>query len=140
MAEDDDQWRFSVDEVGPDDEDENESGSGGDATADADDESDGWGATVGEGDDGPTVTVGGSERAVEELSDEGGNVAGSLTPETPVERGRPELENALFVALGALVTIVVFVSLVEDDLVILGGVAASTAVAMAALYVFFTRV
>ena len=137
---DDDEWRFSVDEVGPDDEEETASvGADGDTETDAE-ESDAWGMTVGEDDDGPTVTVGGPERAAEELNEEDGNVAGSLAPETPVERGTPEFENALFVAVGALVTIVVFVSLIQDDPVVLGGVAASAAVAMAALYVFFTRV
>lgn len=142
MADDDDEWRFSVDEVGPDDEDETEPGSGEDATGD--DESDAWGVTVGEDRDGPTVTVGGPERAAEEvreeIGDEGGNVAGTFASQTPIERGTPDLENVVFTGIGALVTIVVFVSLVEDDPVVLGGVAVGVVVAIAALYAFFTRV
>lgn len=164
MADEDDEWRFSVDEVGPDDEESDDpngaesEGTAGESDGPAgevretavengdsvDGESDAWGVTVGEDRDGPTVTVGGPERAAEEvhegIENGDGNVAGSLAPETAVERGAPEFENALFVGLGALVTIVVFVSLVEDDPVILGGVAAGTAVAMAGLYAFFTRV
>jgi hypothetical protein len=102
MADDEaDEWRFSVDEVGPDDEDENEReagwGNDGDATRD---------------DGGPTVTVGGPERAAEELSEEGGNVAGTLAPGSAVEPGTPDFENVAFATAGAVLTAVVLAGIV----------------------------
>jgi len=110
MADDDDQWRFSIDDVGPDDEDEESTA--GPSDGDDGDESDAWGVTVGEDDDGPTVTVGGPGRAAEELSDEGGNVAGTLAPDVAVEPGMPDFENVVFATAGAIFTAIVLAGLV----------------------------
>ncbi|PSP51469.1 hypothetical protein BRC67_07560 [Halobacteriales archaeon QH_3_68_24] len=94
MADDEaDEWRFSIDEVGPDEEDRDEREAGGgqdtDATRDGDEDSDAWRVTVGEDNDGPTVAVGGPERAAEEPGEDDGNVAGTLAPGSPVEPGTP---------------------------------------------------
>ncbi|MFB6309778.1 MAG: hypothetical protein ABEH64_01215 [Salinirussus sp.] len=65
MADGDDDWRYSLEEVGPDDPD-----------------------------------------------DEDGNIAGAFLPDEHLEPGEIELENALFVALGAIlagITLVAFV-------------------------------
>lgn len=142
---DDEDWRFSVEEVGDDDGPDGaaETARGGAETETRDDgeDSDAWGVTVGDEDDGPTVTVGGPERAAEELEEAGeGNVAGSLSPEGPVERGTPTLENAAVVGVGAVLTILVFVSLVVSDPLVLAGVAAAATAGVAGLYLFFTRV
>jgi len=151
MADDgDDEWRFSIDEVGPDDEDDHSEEDRGNAwgeTADEENEGGedgGWGTTIGEDDDGPTVTVGGPRRAADEVSDalddeDGGNVAGSLTPEVPVESGTPEFENVVFVTAGVLLAVLVFVSLVVSDPLVLGGVALAVLLASAGMYAFFSR-
>jgi hypothetical protein len=115
MADDDDQWRFSIDDVGPDDEDEdatvgaNEGDTWGTTVDERDDESDTWGTTVGEDDDGPTVALGG---AGEEAADEGGNVAGTIAPDVAVEPGMPDFENVVFATVGAIFTAVVLAGLV----------------------------
>jgi len=138
MAEDDDdEWRFAVEDVGPDADEEDDSGVEDGRGEDAAEET--WGVTIGEDDDAPTVAIGDADAA--DASEDGdGNVAGAVAPEMPVEAGDPDLESAVFVGIGALVTILVFVSLIEDDPAILGGVALSVVVAVAALYAFFTRV
>jgi len=125
MADDDEEWRFSVDEVGPDDEDE------------ATDE-DTWGTTVGEDDDAPTVTVGGPQTA-EDAAEEGGNVAGTLTPEMPVEPGTPAFENVVFATIGAVFTALVFAGLLGLDSRTTAGIVGAIVVAAAALYAVFRR-
>jgi len=115
MADDDDEWRFSIDDVGPDDEDRTEdetatSDAGGESTNA--DESDAWGTTIGEDDDGPTVAIGGPGAAAEEASDDGGNVAGTIAPDVTVEPGTPDFENVVFATLGAILTAVVLAGLV----------------------------
>ena len=130
MADDEaDEWRFSVDEVGPDDEDENERGAGwgndGDATRD---------------DDGPTVTVGGPERAAEELSEEGGNVAGTLAPGSAVEPGTPDFENVAFATAGAVLTAVVLAGIVVPlEPTTVGTITGVIVLGAAALYALFRR-
>ena len=83
-AGEDDEWRFSLDEVGPEAGDEGESaehgadGAGADGGADADGDAD----------------------------EEGGNVAGSLLDlEEELEPGTPSLEGTAFVLLGALLAV-----------------------------------
>jgi hypothetical protein len=104
-AEDDErEWRFSVDEVGDD--------TGDTATRDADaDESESWGVTVGEDDDGPTVAFDDGETPEADDDESGGNVAGSVAVEVPVESDTPELESAVFVGAGALLILLVFASI-----------------------------
>jgi hypothetical protein len=133
MADESDEWKFSVDEVGDDADDGDENV-----------ESDGSGVTVlGGDDDGPTVKVGGSKTAAEELSSENGEgegVAGPIALSTEVEAGTPTFENALFVALGVLLMLFVLVSLVvELDLAGTVGLAAAVALVAGALYEFFRR-
>jgi hypothetical protein len=138
MADDDEEWRFSVDEVGPDDEGDADGGS-----SDTDAESDAWGVTVGEDDDGPTVTVGGPERAAEELNEElgedGGNVAGTLAPEMPVEPGTPDFENVVFATIGAVFTALVFAGLLGVDARTTAGIVGVIVVAAGVLYAVFRR-
>lgn len=137
MADDDSEsdWRFSVDEVGPDDPDDapsedGEDGEGGDS----------WGVTLGEDDDGPTVTVGGPERAAEELSEEGGNVAGAFAPEAAIEPGTPSLENVAFATAGAILTALVFAALLTPlDLAIAAQIGGVIALGAAVLYAAFRR-
>jgi hypothetical protein len=139
MADDDEEWRFSVDEVGPDDEGETT----GSEPSDADADSDAWGVTLGEDDDGPTVTVGGPERAAEELEGEldgeGGNVAGTLAPEMPVEPGTPDFENVVFATVGAVFTALVFAGLLRLDTRTTAGIVGAIVVAAGVLYAVFRR-
>ena len=58
------------------------------------------------------MTVGGPERAAEELSEEGGNVAGTLAPGSAVEPGTPDFENVAFATAGAVLTAVVLAGIV----------------------------
>jgi len=118
MADEDDEWRFSVDEVGPDDADEEE-----------------WVTVVGEDDDGPTVGVATGD------PDEGeGNVAGALEPETQVEPGTPGLENVVFATAGAILTVLVFAAVVVTlDPVTVGALAGAVATGAALLYAAFRR-
>jgi hypothetical protein len=124
MADDesDDEWRFSVDEVGPDETDASDG--------------DGWSlTTVGEDDDGPTVGF-----ATGADDEGGGNVAGALAPDAAVESGTPSLENVAFVTAGAILTALVFVALLRPlDAVTAGAVAGGIAAGAALLYVFFRR-
>jgi hypothetical protein len=133
MADDDDQWRFSIDDVGPDDEDE-------DATAGASeggDESDAWGTTVGEDDDGPTVALGG---AGEEAADEGGNVAGTIAPDVAVEPGMPDFENVVFATVGAVFTAIVLAGLVTPlDPTIVATIAGVIGLGAGVLYALFRQ-
>lgn len=123
MADDDDEWRFSVDEVGPDDE--------------ADDPEGGHAVEmVGEDGDGPAVGV-----ATEEGGEgDGGNVAGSLAPESTIEAGTPDLENAAFATAGAVVTVLVvaaaFAPLDATTVLGIGGAIAATG---GLLYALFRR-
>ncbi|MFB6087622.1 MAG: hypothetical protein ABEJ85_03790 [Haloarculaceae archaeon] len=143
MADEDDEWKFSVDEVGDDAEDGDAGDAGADdATDDATGGSDGSGVTIlGGGDDGPTVKVGGPKTAAEELTgdeDEGGNVAGALTPQMPVERGTPDAENTLFVALGVFLTLLVIASVpYRLDATAVLSIAAAVAVVSGGLYAMF---
>lgn len=131
-----DEWRFSVDEVGPDDESGDEAS---DADRDAAGESDAWGVTIGEDDDGPTVRVG-DGAGTERLGEDGGNVAGTLAPETPVEPGRPELENAAFATAGAIFTALVLAAVVVPlDLRTVAVIAGVIILAAGLLYALFRR-
>lgn len=133
--EDDDEWRFSVDEVGPDDPDD-----GADAVAaddGASDEDDEWVTMVGEDDDGPTVGVATGDP--EEGEESGGNVAGSLVPDS-VEPGTPALENVVFATLGAILTVLIFAGIVVDlDPVTVGALSGGVATTAALLYLLFRR-
>jgi len=129
MADDDEEWRFSVDEVGPDDD----SASGDDGSDD-----DAWGTTIGEDDDAPTVTVGGSQVA-DETADEGGNVAGTLAPETPVEPGTPAFENVVFATVGAVFTALVFAGLLGLGSRTTAGIVGAIVAGAGVLYAFFRR-
>ncbi|WP_123538283.1 DUF7312 domain-containing protein [Halosimplex salinum] len=136
---DEEEWRFSVDEVGDDTGDVDESD-----TLDEADEN--WGATVGADDDGPTVAFGGteseseSERDPAEAADGGGNVAGSVNIEVPVESDTPKLESAVFVAAGALLVLLVFASIVTPlTPTTIGGIALGVAVVTAVVYAVFVR-
>jgi|GEM_PF-1578430 len=136
-GDDEEEWRFSVDEVGDDTGDVDEADT-------LDDERDSGGVTVGdEDDDGPTVTIGGPDRAAEELSDQvsdDGNVAGSVTPELPVESDTPSLESAVFVAAGALLVMLVFASIVTPlTPATVGGITLSVAAVTAVTYAVFVR-
>jgi len=135
MADDDDQWRFSIDDVGPDDEDEGATtGTGGE-----DDESDAWGTTVGEDDDGPTVALGG-QGAGQEATDEGGNVAGTIAPDVAVEPGMPDFENVLFATVGAIFTAIVLAGLVAPlDLTTAATIAGVIGLGAGLLYVLFRQ-
>ncbi|MEF8853325.1 MAG: hypothetical protein V5A44_01670 [Haloarculaceae archaeon] len=135
MADDDDEWRFSVDEVGPDDEGEGSERSPSDAVAETDGERDARGVTVGENDDGPTVRVGGSEG----VGEEGGNVAGTLSPKAPVEPGTPEFENVVFATIGAVFTALVFAGLLGVDPETTGVIVGAIVVAAGVLYAVFRR-
>jgi len=142
MADEDDEWRFSVDEVGPDDPDDdgdvNSGGDDGDADSGGDDGDDEWVTVVGEDSDGPAVGV-----ATGDPDDDGeseGNVAGALEPEAPVEPGTPTLENVVFATGGAILTVLVFAAvLVPLDLVTVGALAGAVAAGAALLYVVFRR-
>jgi hypothetical protein len=137
MADDDDEWRFSVEEVGADDEgDERERSAGervegGEATAED-------GVTyVGTEDDGPTVGIAADERDGESE----GNVAGELVPEAPVEPGRPSLENVVFTTIGAILTALIFAGVLDRlDPTTTAAITAAIVGGAGLLYVFFTRV
>lgn len=143
MADEDDEWRFSVDEVGPDDPadevaesatvDEGAAETPAVESDDADEEE--WVTVVGEDDDGPTVGVATGD------PDEGeGNVAGALEPEMPVEPGTPGLENVVFATAGAILTVLVFAAVfVRLDAVTVGALAGVVAGGAALLYVAFRR-
>jgi len=146
-TDDEDEWRFSVDDVGEDADGESDG---------AVDENAGWtfdedgereegdaddGVTIGEDDDGPTVRVGGEAATEGDAEAEGGNVAGSVAPDRPVESGTPDPEGVVFVAAGVLLTVLVFGGLaVPLTAVTVGYATLGVAVAAALLYVFFTRV
>jgi small-conductance mechanosensitive channel len=122
MADDDDQWRFSIDDVGPDDEDEG-------ATT----------GTGGEDDDGPTVALGGLGTG-QEATDEGGNVAGTIAPDVAVEPGMPDFENVLFATVGAIFTAIVLAGLVAPlDLTTVATIAGVIGVGAGLLYVLFRQ-
>jgi hypothetical protein len=80
---DTDDWKFSVDEVGPD--------------ADA--------ATNGQDDEVDLSKGDVPAELVEDGEEAGGNVAGSLTSLGPIEPQSPTLENALFVVLGVYLAV-----------------------------------
>ncbi|QPV63999.1 hypothetical protein I7X12_05050 [Halosimplex litoreum] len=139
-GDDEEEWRFSVDEVGDDTGDVDEAD-----TLDAEGEE--WDVTVGEGDDGPTVAFGGTESESESESEsdgrdegEGGNVAGSVTPDLPVESDTPSLESAVFVAVGALLVLLVFASVVTQlTPETIGAVTLGVAAVTAVVYAVFVR-
>ena len=136
-GDDEEEWRFSVDEVGDD--------TGDTAAHDEEsDESESWGVTVGDDDDGPTVTMGGPERAAEELenevTDENGNVAGSVAVDVPVESDTPDLESAVFVGAGALLILLVFASIPTTlTPTAVGTITLSVAAVTGILYAIFVR-
>lgn len=132
MADDDErEWRFSVDEVGPDDPDEDGSADGV--------------RYVGEDDDGPTFGVATSEAdtADAETADgeeSAGNVAGEFLPEQPVEPGTPDLENVVFTTAGAIFTALVFAAVLRPlDLPLVVNIVGSIGLVAGVLYVVFTR-
>lgn len=131
MADDDDEWRFSVDEVGPDDPAEDPGDGAGDGHAD-----DGLSVhVVGEDDDGPTVGV-----ATGDPDDGDGNVAGTLLPDASVEPGTPDVENVAFATAGAILTVLVFASVLRPlDAVAAAAIATAIAAGAALLYAFFRR-
>lgn len=138
-GDDEEEWRFSVDEVGDDTGDVEEADT-------LDGESDEWDVTVGEGDDdGPTVAFGGSDSDSGADGDgqtggEGGNVAGSVTPDLPVESDTPSLESAVFVAAGALLVLLVFASVVTSLTPgTIGGITLGVAAVTAVVYAVFVR-
>jgi len=115
MADEDEEWRFSVDEVGSDDPDDGASPAATDANADA-------------------------AQSTDRAGVDEGNVAGSLTPERPVEPGTPGVENVVFATAGAVLTALVFAGVVVPlDLVTAGAVTASVAGGAGLLYVLFRR-
>ncbi|WP_436931044.1 DUF7312 domain-containing protein [Halosimplex halobium] len=138
-GDDEEEWRFSVDEVGDDTGDVEE--------ADTLDESDEWDVAVGdEDDDGPTVAFGGTDgddgdgSGGESGENGGGNVAGSVTPDLPVESDTPSLESAVFVAAGALLVLLVFASIVTPlTPTTVGGIALGVAAVTAVVYAVFVR-
>ena len=136
-GDDEKEWRFSVDEVGDD--------TGDTAARDEEsDESESWGVTVGDDDDGPTVTMGGPERAAEELenevADESGNVAGSVAVDVPVESDTPDLESAVFVGAGALLILLVFASIPATlTPTTIGTITLAVAAMTGILYAIFVR-
>jgi len=136
-GDDEEEWRFSVDEVGEDTGDVDE--------ADTLDEDDGWDVSVGdEDDDSPTVAFGGTEDGDAEAGADdgegGGNVAGSVTPDLPVESDTPSLESAVFVAAGALLVLLVFASVVTSlNPGTIGGITLGVAAVTAVVYAVFVR-
>ncbi len=77
-----DEWRFGVDEVGPEAGDDSEAAASGADGANADGETD------------------------DDEADDGGNVAGSLLElEDELEPGTPSLEGTMFVLIGAFATV-----------------------------------
>lgn len=129
---DDEEWRFSVDEVGDDTGEVEE--------ADTIDEDDSWAVTVGDDGEGPAVAFGESEETADQAADEGGNIAGTVTPEIPVESDTPELESAVFVAAGALLVLLVFASIVTPlTLRTMGLVTAAVVAVTAVVYAVFVR-
>jgi hypothetical protein len=136
-GDDEEEWRFSVDEVGDDTGDVDEADT-------LDGEGDEWDVTVGESDDdGPTVAFGGTESESEgdgRNEGEGGNVAGSVTPDLPVESDTPSLESAVFVAVGALLVLLVFASVVTQLTPgTIGGITLGVAAVTAVVYAVFVR-
>jgi len=136
MADDEEEWRFSVDEVGPDDPDAGD-GPGRD-------EGDGRSVTVvGEDDDGPTVgfaTDASDDTGEAGGTDDEGNVAGTLVPETPVEPGTPALENVAFATAGAVLTALVFAGVLGQlDAVSAAAITGVVAGGAGLLYVLFRR-
>lgn len=104
MTEDesDDEWRFSVDEF-----DDSGPGSSGDAADDA-------GHNGREDSDfgDPTADTGAHTDDADDEYDGEGNVAGEFAPQVPVVPEMPELENAVFVTLGAILTVLAFAAVV----------------------------
>lgn len=147
-GDDEREWRFSVDEVGEDTGDVGEDTGDVDEADTLDDEDGNGGVTIGDEDDGPTVTFAGPGQAAEEMADgvengdeESGNVAGTVTPEVPVETDTPDLESALFVAAGALLVLLVFASIVTPLTPrTIGGMTLGVAVVTAIIYAVFVRV
>ena len=131
-GDDEEEWRFSVDEVGDDAGDVDE----------ADTLDDEWDVTVGDEDDGPTVAFGETDGDDGERDAEagGGNVAGSVTPDLPVESDTPSLESAVFVAAGALLVLLVFASVVTRLTPrTIAGVTLGVAAVTAVVYAVFVR-
>ncbi|WP_415380676.1 hypothetical protein [Halosimplex sp. TS25] len=134
---DDEEWRFSVDEVGDDTGDVDES--------DTLDDGENWDVTVGgEDGDGPTVAFGDGESR-EESNGNGeangnGNVAGTVTPDIPVESDTPQLESAVFVAAGALLILLVFASVVTPlTPQTIGAIALAVAAVTGVVYAIYVR-
>jgi hypothetical protein len=107
-------------------------------------EDDAWRTTIVDGDgDGPTVEVGGVERAAEAVEDgtDGGNVAGEFVPETDIEPGTPDAESVAFVTVGAFLALVSFATLLGPPgglgLVVLTVLAAVTGVVGGVGYLLF---
>jgi len=127
------EWRFSVDEVGDD--------TGDTAARDADaDESESWGVTVGEDDDGPTVAFDDAETPETDDDAGGGNVAGSVAVEIPVESDTPELESAVFVGAGALLILLVIASIPTTlTPTTIGTISLAVAAVTGILYAIFVR-
>jgi len=71
-------WKFSVDEVGPDDPAAN-------------------------GQESESVDLARGDVPEELVDDDGGNVAGTLSSVGPIEPEKPALENALFVIIGVYI-------------------------------------
>jgi hypothetical protein len=136
-GDDDEEWRFSVDEVGDDTGEVEEADT-------LDEESDEWDVAVGDDGDGPTVAFGGTEGSERDGGDDeaggGGNVAGSVTPEVPVESDTPSPESAVFVAAGALLVLLVFASVVTPlTPTTVGAIALGVAAVTAVVYAVFVR-
>ncbi|ELZ20235.1 hypothetical protein C475_20717 [Halosimplex carlsbadense 2-9-1] len=139
-GDDEEEWRFSVDEVGDDTGDVEEADT-------LDGESNEWDVTVGdEDDDGPTVAFGGTESDSDSdgdgqgESEGGGNVAGSVTPDLAVESDTPSLESAVFVAAGALLVLLVLASVVTQLTPrTIGAVTLGVTAVTAVVYAVFVR-
>ncbi|WP_436909223.1 DUF7312 domain-containing protein [Halosimplex marinum] len=136
-TDDEEEWRFSVDEVGDDTGDVEEADT-------LDEGSDEWDVAVGDDGDGPTVAFGGTEGGDRDGGDGeaegGGNVAGSVTPDVPVESDTPSPESAVFVAAGALLVLLVFASVVTSlTPTTVGGITFGVAAVTAVVYAVFVR-
>ena len=132
-GDDEEEWRFSVDEVGDD--------TGDTAARDEEsDESESWGVTVGDDDDGPTVAFDDGEAPEADDDESGGNVAGSVAVEVPVESDTPELESAVFVGAGALLILLVFASIPTTlTPTTVGAITLAVAAVTGILYAIFVR-
>ncbi|PSQ22052.1 hypothetical protein BRD06_10470 [Halobacteriales archaeon QS_9_67_15] len=131
-GDDEEEWRFSVDEVGDD--------TGDTAARDEEsDESESWGVTVGDDDDGPTVAFDDAETP-ETDHESGGNVAGSVAVDVPVESDTPDRESAVFVGAGALLILLVFASIPTTlTPTTVGAITLAVAAVTGILYAIFVR-